>query len=110
MKVTKYKEKQVAVMEKFTSARDCDFALYFHLMGELGYNTDTMTAHEMLKGMATGKYPHFESVRRTRQLIENERNDLRGKSYAKRHKVLEPEVKNELGYHDTPEGAPGTTP
>lgn len=91
-------------------SRDCDFALYYFILKELGINPNNITATQLLVGMSKGEYPHFESVNRTRQIIEKEFPELRGKSYTKRHRILEPEARKELNYISTPEGAPGTTP
>lgn len=58
----------------------------------------------------SGKLSHFESVRRTRQKLQQEYPHLRGKRYIERQTKQKEETEQELGYVKTPFGAPGTTP
>lgn len=60
--------------------------------------------------LLNGKLSHFESVRRTRQKLQQEYPHLRGKRYMERQTKQKEETEQELEYVKTPFGAPGTTP
>ena len=55
----------------------------------------TMTAWELLTLFSRNKLPNFESIRRSRQKIQEHNKDLRGKKYDERHK-LEGDVKEQI--------------
>jgi hypothetical protein len=119
-KILDLKPKIIEIMTKHEDIRDNDFALYFRIMGYLCdknknpdviYNTDKITAHQLLKGMSQGIYPDITYVARCRRTVENEHELLRGNSYYKRHNEIEKEIKEELGYKATNLlTAPGVTP
>ena len=44
-----------------------------------------------------GKYPHPESIRRTRAKLQKDNPELRGKLYAKRKGQAEAEMREEMG-------------
>jgi len=58
---------------------------------------DKSSAFEMLKVFSEGKLSNPESIRRSRQKIQEEQPELRGKSYRERHKEQD-NVKEQLGY------------
>lgn len=55
-----------------------------------------MSALDLLKEMEEGTLPHFESVRRCRQKLQEHNPELRGERYLDRTKELEPEVREEM--------------
>jgi hypothetical protein len=59
---------------------------------------DKSTAFEMLKVFSEGKLSNPESIRRSRQKIQEEQPELRGKSYRARHREQD-NVKEQLGYN-----------
>ncbi len=58
---------------------------------------DKSTAFEMLKVFSEGKLSNPESIRRSRQKIQEEQPELRGTSYRARHREQD-NVKEQLGY------------
>lgn len=59
---------------------------------------DKSTAFEMLKVFSEGKLSNPESIRRSRQKIQEEQPELRGQSYRARHREQD-NVKEQLGYN-----------
>jgi hypothetical protein len=59
---------------------------------------DKSTAFEMLKVFSEGKLSNPESIRRSRQKIQEEQPELRGASYRARHREQD-NVKEQLGYN-----------
>ncbi len=59
---------------------------------------DKSTAFEMLKVFSEGKLSNPESIRRSRQKIQEEQPELRGESYRARHREQD-NVKEQLGYN-----------
>lgn len=55
------------------------------------------TAQKLLTALSNGKFTSPESIRRTRQKIQEEEPELRGKSYVAR-KAHTKKVKEQLGY------------
>ena len=83
------KDKVVHLLTIYPHLREDDFQLYStYLMIEIGgaVNLQRMTATTLLTDISTGKYVHFESVRRTRQKIQPQQFNLRGKNYDDRQK------------------------
>jgi hypothetical protein len=58
---------------------------------------DKSTAFELLKVFSEGKLSNPESIRRSRQKIQEEQPELRGESYRARHREQD-NVKEQLGY------------
>lgn len=69
------------ILATVPKSRDDDFLLYWTLVGA---ELSTITTLQLLQGMSDGKYPPFESVRRTRQMLQCENVALQGKMYGKR--------------------------
>ena len=59
---------------------------------------DKSTAFEVLKIFSEGKLSNPESIRRSRQKIQEEQPELRGISYRARHREQD-NVKEQLGYN-----------
>lgn len=55
-----------------------------------------MTGTDFLKAVATGSLTTTESIRRTRQKLQEEYPHLRGKRWKHRQRVLEPMVRQEV--------------
>jgi len=105
---TNIKEVEEILQDK-PICRENDFILFFHLLLKLGVNPEEITAGNLLRGMYEKKYPHFESVRRTRQLLQEKNINLRGVNYIRLF-VEKEKVENELGYIKTPFDAGGMRP
>ena len=79
--------------------RDCDntlIAVYWAY--EVGTNKlEEMSAKALLKELSTGNLPSAESIRRSRQKIQEENPELRGCKYNKRQteaKVIKEHINN----------------
>ena len=89
--------------------RDSDEALYAQLLKFQGFSTESITAQQLLEGMHNGTHISWESVTRWRRRIQEKCPETRGKNYEKRHQY-QSDVKETLGYIETPFGSPGLTP
>jgi hypothetical protein len=77
-----------AILATKPKARDNDVTLTAHLLEASPYNLDLerISAHNMLALMYAGTVPAFESIRRTRQKLQEEFPHLRGEQYEQRQK------------------------
>lgn len=98
MMLRKQKELVREALERFPDLRDNDNALLATIyLTKIGYQKIfTMTAIDLISMIESGKLPSFESVRRSRQKLQETIPKLRGKEYEKRHKFYQPFVKDEL--------------
>jgi len=82
----KHKDVVSAWLQKHPQTRDSDLKLIANVWADkIGWdNLDTMSARELLKLMVNGVLPSSETIRRTRQKLQEENQDLRGKSYRER--------------------------
>lgn len=55
-----------------------------------------MSAVDLLILMEEGELPHFESIRRTRQKLQEHNPELRGKKYAERTGPMEETIRQEI--------------
>jgi hypothetical protein len=94
-KLITHAERIEQILREFQQARDSDASLYATLLRSLGFDINTKTALDLLKGMHEGDVPHFESVRRTRQKLQEEHPDLRGQRYEERQKKRR-DIKSEI--------------
>lgn len=69
----------------------------WHNDANLGFRVN-MLATDLLRMMAEGRLTNVESIRRSRQQIQQEEPGLRGKSYKLRKLEATETVKKELGY------------
>lgn len=85
------------LLEKFPHLRDSDNKLIATIWGkELGADKSKQTStYCFLEAFASGKHTSPESVRRCRQLIQEQHPELRGLSYKKR-KVKAKEFRKEI--------------
>lgn len=81
--------------------RDSDSFLISNVFNEIGkkkgFDFQTMNAEELLKKIEKGVFPNTESIRRTRQLLQEKFPELRGVIYNNRLKEQN-RIKEELGY------------
>lgn len=98
MKILRYKEKIEELLLERQDVRDNDLYLYFWLCRRLGIDLTKITGFDLIRGMKRGEYPYFESVRRTRQKLQEECPLLRGKYWNQRHGKEDKEVQEELAY------------
>lgn len=54
-----------------------------------------MSAVDLLVLMEEGELPHFESIRRTRQKLQEHNPELRGRKYIERKGVMEEAIREE---------------
>ena len=80
-----YKEAVIYWLSKYEHLRDSDTRLLANIWAsEVGSRINQMNAVELLKMMAEGKLPSAETIRRTRQKVQEEMPELRGESYRER--------------------------
>lgn len=84
-----YIEAITEMLTRFPITRDNDVILLAYLLWGPPHRLDlkTITAHELLRRMAEGELPHFETVRRTRQRIQQENPALRGTRTRERQEI-----------------------
>lgn len=61
-----------------------------------GFDLDKMTVRDFFKYLSSGKLPHPESVRRTRQKLQETTPELRGEKYTERKTKLESQVRDQV--------------
>lgn len=92
------KDKVKSLLVDYPHLRDSDERLIAtYWMKEAGSKDalDSMTATQFLMNFVSGAYTNPESIRRVRQKIQEDNEQLRGKSYHKRQK-LESNVRSEI--------------
>jgi hypothetical protein len=67
--------------------------VWAQVIKKIGINPRKMTGLEFLTLYAEGEMPHAESIRRTRQKLQEKHPNLRGQRYEERQQKLEPEVR-----------------
>ena len=99
-KIKQFKEVK-PIVEKFLTidarTRDSDNLLIARIWYEQLGEDDAMkmTAFDMLKLMSEGKLMSTENIRRVRCKIQEESENLRGKTYKERHR-LKNEIKSKI--------------
>tara|TARA_R100000808_G_C2145305_1_gene153114 strand:- start:630 stop:974 length:345 start_codon:yes stop_codon:yes gene_type:complete len=87
------------ILEKFEETRDDDMKLFaFIIVDFFNFNKayiESLTANDVIKKIHNSSVPHFTSILRCRQKLQEKCPDLRGKLYEKRKKHAET-VKKEL--------------
>ena len=109
MKITKYEDTIKSILQSNEKSRNSDFRLYCILLMRLGFDPKNISAFDLLKGMQEKTYPNLESVGRARRKIQESNTELRGRFYERR-KEHEKNVREELGYIETPYNANGMIP
>lgn len=92
------KDKVKSLLVDYPHLRDSDERLIAtYWMREAGSKDalDQMTATQFLTNFVTGAYTNPESIRRVRAKLQEDNEELRGKSYHKRQK-LETNVRNTI--------------
>lgn len=84
------------VLKKHEDARDSDFRLYGWICSHLCPEIMDMTFKEVLWRHSQLGMPSYETIRRTRQKLQEEKPELRGKKYKERQKKAL-EYKNTYG-------------
>ena len=91
--------KVVNLLTEHPSLRDSDERLAANIWYNNIKNVDEIDAITLLSRFAEGKLPSYESISRCRRKIQEEKPDLRGKKWAKRHskqQLVKDEIK-EIG-------------
>lgn len=76
------------LLEKYPDTRNCDLKLVSMYWSEIDGFSDLLPSD-----IYNGDITHFESIRRSRQRLQEEFEELRGYKYKIRKKKLEPEVR-----------------
>ena len=92
-------DKVVNLLTKHPSLRDSDERLTANIWYNHTKNIDEIDSITLLSRFAEGKLPSYESISRCRRKIQEEKPELRGKKWAKRHskqKIIKEQIK-EIG-------------
>ena len=92
-------DKVVNLLTDHPSLRDSDERLAANIWYNNIKNVDEIDAITLLSRFAEGKLPSYESISRCRRKIQEEKPELRGKKWAKRHskqKIIKEQIK-EIG-------------
>ena len=92
-------DKVINLLTKHPSLRDSDERLAANIWYNHIKNVYEIDALTLLSRFAEGKLPSYESISRCRRKIQEEKPDLRGKKWAKRHskqQLVKDEIK-EIG-------------
>ena len=92
-------DKVVNLLTDHPSLRDSDERLAANIWYNNIKNVDEIDAITLLSRFAEGKLPSYESISRCRRKIQEEKPELRGKKWAKRHskqKIIKEQIK-EMG-------------
>ena len=92
-------DKVINLLTKHPSLRDSDERLAANIWYNNIKNVNEIDAITLLSRFAEGKLPSYESISRCRRKIQEEKPELRGKKWAKRHakqKVIKEQIK-EIG-------------
>ena len=87
------------ILEKHEQTRDDDMKLFaYMILDTMNFNKsyiESLSAEDIIYKIHNGKFPHFTSILRCRQKLQEKCVDLRGKLYDKRKKHAET-VKEEI--------------
>jgi hypothetical protein len=70
-----------SVLEDRSVSRDEDSLLVFYVVLDLGFYPLTMSLRDYLKNIKEGKIPSWDSITRIRRKLQENRVDLRGKTW-----------------------------
>jgi len=98
--ITKIKKIQPAIhhmLSAYPETRDSDELLMIKIWEKEStyFNTIFQTSDQFATALIQGKHSNPETIRRSRQKIQQKNPKLRGKAYAKRHKLAK-DVKKEI--------------
>lgn len=100
MKISKVKKTVEDLLEKYKSLRDSDRKLVVNVWGSelesLGIDPDKITGRQLLTIIGDGKLSSGESVTRARRKAEEDKPELRGKTWARRQGIEQEETKEDL--------------
>ncbi len=85
MGVIGYRKNIEEILLAVPETRDNDILLYINLAKKMRFVIPENT-FDFLDEMCNKNLPHFETVRRSRQLLQNEKEELRGNLYDLRQK------------------------
>jgi hypothetical protein len=87
----------VNLLTKHPQLRDDDARLTANIWYQNTDNIKNMDAVELLTHLADGNLPSYESISRCRRKIQEEKPELRGKKWDKRHsKKLQKQIKDDI--------------
>ena len=90
-------DKVVNLLTKHPSLRDSDDRLTATIWYQYADNVKQIDAMTLLTKFADGKLPSYESISRCRRKVQEEKPELRGKKWDKRHsKKLQNKIKDEI--------------
>ena len=93
-KMSNVLDKVINLLTKYPSLRDSDERLAATIWNNQ-INTDEVTSRELLLQFALGKLHSYESISRCRRKVQEEKVELRGLKWDKRHKNQK-KVKDEV--------------
>lgn len=89
MITSEIKENVIYLLRNFPETRDCDLRLVARYWNKFDECHASVTINQIYNGHVT----HFESIRRIRQKLQMDNEDLRGTRYKLRKHKLEKEVR-----------------
>ena len=96
-KMSNILDKVINLLNKHPQLRDSDDKLTATIWYHHIDNVKSITGMQLLHKFAKGDLPSYESISRCRRKVQEEKPELRGKQWEKRHqKNIQNKVKNEL--------------
>ena len=92
MITSEIKENVIYLLRNFPETRDCDLKLVARYWNKFDECHASVTINQIYNGHVT----HFESIRRMRQKLQEQNEDLRGVRYKTRKNKLEKEVREQV--------------
>ena len=98
MKIRNVEKKVRKVLEGFPPSRDDDMILFALIIRDkIGLEEcQAKSGWELLGDIYNSRVPHFTSVLRCRQKLQEKNPELRGDKYNKRHNKYQMDVRNEI--------------
>jgi hypothetical protein len=95
--IKKIKDTVELILTREPETRDSDQLLALKVWAKQNPNLrdPNLSFIAFATGFKAGKYANYESIRRSRALIQKDREDLRGESYSKRTE-LDTDTRNEI--------------
>jgi hypothetical protein len=82
------------ILEENKETRDDDKFLYITLCFKLGYDLNGISAMRLIQD--SDKFPRFDSVTRTRRLLQEEFSNLRGNTWSERQEHKQKVARHEV--------------
>lgn len=92
MITSEIKENVIYLLRNFPETKDCDLKLVARYWNKFDECHASVTINQIYNGHVT----HFESIRRMRQKLQMDNEDLRGTRYKLRKHKLEKEVRETI--------------